>query len=108
MLIAPCLEAGRPIGARCGAVPSSPADPDAPPDLAAKRARSPDLAAKSAPRPQWTAEGSRIFLHRFGLSRGTGWGIFSIRADGSGLTEITTGSPGTTSILRFRSSCGSS
>jgi TolB protein len=45
-------------------------------------------------KPQWSNDGSRIFFHRFERGRRTTWSIFSIRLDGSGLTEVTKGQPG--------------
>ncbi len=45
-------------------------------------------------RPEWARDGTRIFFHR--LERGQlRFSIFSIRPDGTGLTEITKGAPGT-------------
>ena len=45
-------------------------------------------------RPEWARDGTRIFFHR--LERGKlRFSIFSIRPDGTGLTEITKGAPGT-------------
>lgn len=45
-------------------------------------------------RPEWARDGTRIFFHR--LEQGKlRYSIFSIRPDGTGLTEITKGAPGT-------------
>lgn len=43
--------------------------------------------------PQWSKDGSRIYFHRFEYGRDNRWSIFSIRPDGTGLTELTPGSP---------------
>jgi len=44
-------------------------------------------------KPQWSRDGSVIFFHRFEIG-GDRWRIFSIRPDGTALTEITKGAPG--------------
>jgi TolB protein len=44
--------------------------------------------------PQWSQDGARIFFHRFERGKANRWNIFSIRPDGSGLTEIVPDAPG--------------
>jgi TolB protein len=44
--------------------------------------------------PQWSKDGSLLYFHRFERDRDTRWSIFSIRPDGSGLTEVTPAAPG--------------
>jgi TolB protein len=44
-------------------------------------------------KPQWSRDGSQIFFHRFEIG-GDRWRIFSIRPDGSGMTEVGKGAPG--------------
>ncbi len=44
-------------------------------------------------KPEWSRDGSLIFFHRFEVG-GDRWRLFSIRPDGTGLTEIAKGAPG--------------
>jgi Tol biopolymer transport system component len=44
-------------------------------------------------RPQWSADGSTIYVHRIAPG-GHAFGIWSVGANGTGLTEITAGQPG--------------
>ena len=46
-------------------------------------------------RPQWSADSRTIYFHRLVPGSGSGFQIWAIRSDGSGLHEITTGQPGT-------------
>jgi Tol biopolymer transport system component len=44
-------------------------------------------------KPQWSRDGTQIFFHRFEIG-GQRWRIFSVRPDGSGMTDITKGASG--------------
>jgi TolB protein len=45
-------------------------------------------------KPQWSADGGRMFFHRFAIGTASHWEIYSIRPDGSGLTQVTSGQDG--------------
>jgi Tol biopolymer transport system component len=45
-------------------------------------------------RPQWSADDKTIYMHRIAPG-GHAFGIWSVRVDGTGLTELTDGQPGT-------------
>jgi Tol biopolymer transport system component len=44
-------------------------------------------------KPNWARDGSVIYFHRLELGR-SGWGIYSIKPDGSSMLELTKGAPG--------------
>ncbi|MBX3621313.1 MAG: PD40 domain-containing protein [Rhizobacter sp.] len=46
-------------------------------------------------KPAWSLDGQTVFFHRMVLSEGLRFRVFSIGADGSGLTELTPGATGT-------------
>ena len=45
-------------------------------------------------KPAWSRDGASVFFHRMVPSRAIRWGIWMIRADGTGLVELTVGAPG--------------
>ncbi len=45
-------------------------------------------------KPEWSRDSSTVFFHRLELPRLTGFSIFAVNADGSGLHEVTAGQPG--------------
>ena len=45
-------------------------------------------------RPQWSADSRTIYFHRLITGSGTGFQIWAIEADGTGLRELTGGQPG--------------
>ena len=44
-------------------------------------------------KPEWSRDGALIFFHRFQIG-GDRWRLFTVRPDGSGLSEIGGGAPG--------------
>lgn len=45
-------------------------------------------------KPAWSLDGTTIYFHRLVFPVTHGFSVWSIHADGSGLTEITAGQPG--------------
>ena len=45
-------------------------------------------------RPEWSRDGSLVYFHRFVIGTAGGFGIFSIRPDGTGLRALTPGREG--------------
>jgi Tol biopolymer transport system component len=45
-------------------------------------------------KPQWSHDGSLLYFHRYVIAGSGRWNLFSIRPDGTALTELSPGAPG--------------